>query len=72
MCSAFSTDSLTTVPRLPRTGSMKLKTLRHPVPQDIEIAQSAQPVFIGDIASDLGLTADEVNLHGKTKAKVCV
>ena len=49
---------------------MKLKDLKSPVPQDIEIAQAAHPVFIGDIAADLGLTADECNLHGKTKAKV--
>ena len=50
---------------------MKLKNLQHPVPQDIEIAQAAEPVFIGQIAADLGIEESELNLHGKHKAKVC-
>ena len=58
--------------RLNYTGQtgMKLKNLQHPVPQDIEIAQAAEPVFIGQIAADLGINEDELNLHGKHKAKV--
>ena len=48
---------------------MKLKNLQQPVPQDIEIAQAAEPVFIGQIAADLGINENELNLHGKHKAK---
>jgi formate--tetrahydrofolate ligase len=39
-------------------------------PTDIEIAQAAKPRPVADIAAELGLTDDEVELYGKYKAKV--
>jgi formate--tetrahydrofolate ligase len=41
-----------------------------PVPSDIEIAQSATMRPIIDVAADLGLSSDELDLYGKYKAKV--
>lgn len=41
-----------------------------PVPSDIEIAQAAQPRPIVDVAADLGLTPDDLDLYGKYKAKI--
>jgi formyltetrahydrofolate synthetase len=41
-----------------------------PVPSDIEIAQSAELIPILDIADQLGLTIDDMDLYGKYKAKV--
>lgn len=40
------------------------------VPSDTEIAQSAAPVPIAEIARDLGLHDDEFDLYGKYSAKV--
>jgi formate--tetrahydrofolate ligase len=40
------------------------------VPSDIEIANSVKPRPIVDVASDLGLTADDLELYGKYKAKL--
>jgi formate--tetrahydrofolate ligase len=40
------------------------------VPTDIEIAQRATPRPIADVAADLGLGPDELDLYGKYKAKV--
>lgn len=40
------------------------------VPSDIEIAQNAKLRPIVDVAADLGLKADEVDLYGKYKAKI--
>ncbi len=40
------------------------------VPSDIEIAQQAKPRPIVDVAADLGLTPDDLDLYGKYKAKV--
>ncbi|MBI5433571.1 MAG: formate--tetrahydrofolate ligase [Planctomycetes bacterium] len=40
------------------------------VPSDIEIAQAAKPRPIVDVARDLGLTADDIDLYGKFKAKL--
>jgi formate--tetrahydrofolate ligase len=37
---------------------------------DIEIAQAAKPKPIVDVAAELGLSADELELYGKYKAKV--
>ena len=39
-------------------------------PSDIEIAQSAKPRPITEVAADLGLTADDLDLYGKYKAKI--
>jgi len=40
------------------------------VPSDIEIAQGATLRPIADVAAELGLTPDELDLYGKFKAKV--
>ncbi|MGH7720678.1 MAG: formate--tetrahydrofolate ligase [Gemmatimonadaceae bacterium] len=40
------------------------------VPSDIEIAQSARPRPIVDVAADLGLAPDDLDLYGRYKAKV--
>jgi formate--tetrahydrofolate ligase len=40
------------------------------VPTDIEIAQRAKPRPIVDVAADLGLSPDDLDLYGKYKAKV--
>jgi methylenetetrahydrofolate dehydrogenase (NADP+) / methenyltetrahydrofolate cyclohydrolase / formyltetrahydrofolate synthetase len=39
-------------------------------PSDLEIARSVTPRPIADIASDLGLRDDEIELYGRSKAKV--
>jgi formate--tetrahydrofolate ligase len=39
-------------------------------PSDLEIARSVTPRPIADIARDLGLTDDEIEPYGRTKAKV--
>ncbi|HJU89426.1 MAG TPA: formate--tetrahydrofolate ligase [Gemmatimonadaceae bacterium] len=40
------------------------------IPTDIEIAQSAKLRPIVDVAADLGLTPDDLDLYGKYKAKI--
>ena len=40
------------------------------VPSDIEIAQSAKIRAIADVAKDVGLGADDLELYGKYKAKI--
>ncbi len=40
------------------------------VPTDIAIAQQAKPRPIVDVAADLGLAPDDIDLYGKFKAKV--
>ncbi len=39
-------------------------------PTDIEIAQAAKPRPITDVAAEVGLTADDLDLYGKYKAKI--
>ena len=41
-----------------------------PFPTDIEIAQQAKLRPIVDVAAELGLTPDELDLYGKYKAKI--
>jgi formyltetrahydrofolate synthetase len=48
----------------------KLKNLLASVPSDIEIAQAATPIRIEQIAAEAGILPDELELYGKTKAKV--
>ena len=43
-----------------------------PVPSDIEIAQAAKPRPITDVAAELGLTSDDLDLYGKYKAKIAL
>ena len=42
------------------------------VPSDIEIAQRARMRPITDVAADLGLAADDLDLYGKYKAKIAL
>ena len=44
--------------------------IKHPVPSDIDIAQAADMRPIVEVAADLGLTEDDLDLYGKYKAKV--
>lgn len=44
--------------------------LRRPVPSDIEIAQEAELLPIIEIAERIGLSEDDLDFHGKYKAKV--
>lgn len=48
----------------------KLTNLIRPVPSDIEIAQSFEPVPISKIAKQVGLLPEELEAYGTTKAKV--
>lgn len=48
-----------------------LLPVKSPVPEDIDIAQSIEPVHIGKIAEALGLRPDEYDFYGSYKAKVC-
>ncbi|MCU1334625.1 MAG: fhs [Bryobacterales bacterium] len=48
----------------------KLSNLRTPVPSDIDIAQAAAPLPISQIAAEAGILPDELELYGKSKAKV--
>jgi formyltetrahydrofolate synthetase len=47
-----------------------LVEVKQPVPSDIEIAQEAKLRPIMEIATDLGLSEDDMDLYGKYKAKV--
>jgi formate--tetrahydrofolate ligase len=49
---------------------MKAVMTQKSVPSDIEIAQSCKPRPIVDVAKDIGLTADDIDLYGKFKAKL--
>jgi len=53
----------------PKFKATKLKLLR-PVPSDINIAQAAVVKPISQIAAELGIRADELELYGPYKAKV--
>ena len=48
----------------------KLANILASVPSDIDIAQAATPIHISQIASEAGILPDELELYGKTKAKV--
>jgi len=48
----------------------KLTDILTSVPSDIVIAQAATPLPIDQIASEAGILPDELDLYGKTKAKV--
>jgi formyltetrahydrofolate synthetase len=48
----------------------KLTNILAAVPSDIEIAQAATPLPIQQIASEAGILPEELELYGKTKAKV--
>ena len=42
------------------------------VPSDIEIAQNAKLRPIVDVAKEIGLEADDLDLYGKYKAKIAL
>lgn len=44
--------------------------LKTPVPSDIAISRSCKPKLIGNLAREIGLLTEEVELYGETKAKV--
>ena len=48
----------------------KLTNILTRVPSDIDIAQAATPLPIDQIASEAGILPEELELYGKTKAKV--
>ncbi|HEY4361056.1 MAG TPA: formate--tetrahydrofolate ligase [Bryobacteraceae bacterium] len=48
----------------------KLTNLLKPVPSDIKIAQAATPLPIDQISAEAGILPEELDLYGKTKAKV--
>jgi formyltetrahydrofolate synthetase len=48
----------------------KLTNILARVPSDIEIAQAATPLPIDQIAKEAGILPEELELYGKTKAKV--
>lgn len=48
----------------------KLKDLKRPVPSDLDIAQAAPLLPIQQIADEVGLRPDELELYGPYKAKV--
>ncbi len=58
--------------RAPRPSRTVRRTPRRPMsfPSDLEIARSVKPRPIIDIARDLGIADDELELYGPTKAKV--
>lgn len=45
-------------------------SLQTPVPSDIAISRSCKPKLIGNLAREIGLLTEEVELYGETKAKV--
>ncbi len=50
----------------------KLANLLDPVPSDIDIAQSVEPLPIQEIAAQIGLRPEELIPYGQTKAKVAL
>ena len=48
----------------------KLTNMLAKVPSDITIAQAAIPIPIDQIAREVGILPEELELYGKTKAKV--
>lgn len=56
-------------PGLRQFTPIKLK-LRYPVPSDIEIAQEAELKKIQQVADEVGLLPEEMDLHGSYMAKV--
>ena len=49
-----------------------MATLVQPIPSDLDIAQAAQLKPIAQIADELGLDEDDVELYGKFKAKIAL
>src|ERR1043166_6094511 len=52
------------------TGGIPMEQAVNNVPSDIEIAQKAKPRPIGEVAAEIGLGLDDLDLYGKYKAKI--
>ncbi|XP_053567866.1 monofunctional C1-tetrahydrofolate synthase, mitochondrial [Bombina bombina] len=50
---------------------LKLQPLS-PVPSDIEISRGQSPKAVEVLAKEIGLLADEIEVYGRSKAKVCL
>jgi formate--tetrahydrofolate ligase len=50
----------------------QLLQVASPVPADIDIAHSVEPLHISEIAKELNLSPDHYDLYGKYKAKVII
>jgi len=48
----------------------QFKNLKRPVPSDLDIAQAATPLPIGQIAEEAGILPEELEMFGNHKAKV--
>lgn len=59
-----------TTPKKSRAFTPNKLNVRHPVPSDIEIAQEAKLKPILQIAEELGILPEELELYGDYKAKV--
>ena len=59
----------TLLPEMPSPTIRRLD-VASPVPADIDIANSVEPLPIADIAAELGLRPEHYDLYGKYKAKV--
>lgn len=57
------------IPTMTSSSSRKLQVVT-PVPSDIDIANSVEPLHISEIAKDLSLSPLHYDLYGKYKAKV--
>jgi formyltetrahydrofolate synthetase len=47
-----------------------LLKISNPIPSDLEISQSIQPKNILTLAEEIGIRENEIDLYGKTKAKI--
>jgi formyltetrahydrofolate synthetase len=59
-----------TTPKKSRAFTPNKLNVRHPVPSDIEIAQEAELKPVMQIAEELGILPEELELYGNYKAKV--
>lgn len=57
-------------PKMSPSKTVRKLEVVSPVPADIDIANSVEPVHISEIAKDLNLSPDHYDLYGKYKAKV--
>uniref|UniRef100_A0A0F7Z0E2 C-1-tetrahydrofolate synthase, cytoplasmic n=1 Tax=Micrurus fulvius TaxID=8637 RepID=A0A0F7Z0E2_MICFL len=48
----------------------RLLTPVTPVPSDIEVSRSCETKLIGELAREIGLVSDEIELYGQCKAKI--
>ena len=52
------------------TATLRPVTIKTPVPNDLDIAQSVKPLPITQIAAGAGILAEELSPYGSTRAKV--